>query len=204
MRVKKKKTSSKIANILLIVENSEVLFFQQYFNDYLFKEYGVSVKCESSGAGGKCKITNFGKMNKRIERAITKEGYKAVFLMIDLKTKCFKSENTHTCLVDLKKEYLPRYKIEKVLKSQFYLFVVCNEIESWFLSIDKNTNSVHEDHKKELMNFLKVKSEPQIVQKMVKELKSGKYQLDFSRNTSLQHFITKLQEFNNINMIKNG
>jgi len=198
MRVKKKKISSKIANILLIVENSEEIFFKQYFNDYLFREYGISIKCESSGAKGMCKITNFGKMNKRIERAITKEGYKAVFLMIDLKTKCFSNETTHTCLVDLKKEYLPKYKIDKTLKNKFYLFVVCNEIESWFLSINKNTNSVHEDHKKELMDFLKVKSEPQIVQKMVKELKRGKYQLDFSKNKSLEHFITKLQEFNNI------
>ena len=195
MRVKKKKRVAQKPNILLIVENSEVNFFKQYFNDYLLKEHGVFVKCESSGAGDKCKITNFGKMNRRIERAIQKEGYKAVFLMIDLKSKCFKSEQTHTCLIDLKKEYLPKYEIDKELKKQFYLFVVCNEIESWFLTIDKDTNSVHQDHKKELMNFLEVNSEPQIVQKMVKELKSAKYELDFSRNNSLEYFIKKLQEY---------
>lgn len=196
MRVKKKKIVSKKADILLIVENSEVDFFRQYFNDYLLKAYGVSVKCESSGAGNKCKITDFGKMNKRIQRAIGKEGFKAVLLMIDLKTKCFTSENTHECLVELKREYLPKYKIDKEFKKQFYLFVVCNEIESWFLTIDKDTNSVHIDHKKELMEFLKVNSEPQIVQKMIKELKSGSYELDFSRNSSLGYFIQKLQEYN--------
>ena len=195
MRVKKKKVIEKKADILLIVENSEVNFFKQYFNDYLLKEHGISLKCESSGAGNKCEITNFGKMNKRIQRAISKEGYNAVFLMMDLKTKCFKTETTHTCWVDLKKEYLPQYKIDKALKSQFYLFVVCNEIESWFLTIDKDTNSVHQDHKKELMKFLKVKSEPQIVQKMIKELKSNKCKLDFSRNSSLQYFVKKLQEY---------
>ncbi|SFV58624.1 hypothetical protein MNB_SV-13-2068 [hydrothermal vent metagenome] len=197
MRVKKKKkVASSKPNILLIVENSEVDFFKQYFNTYLLEEYGVSVKCESSGAGNRCKITNFGKMNKRIERAIAKEGYKAVFLMIDLKTKCFTTETTHTCLVELKREYLPKYQINKELKNKFYLFVVCNEIESWFLTIDKDTNSVHTDHKKELMKFLKVNSEPQIVQKIIKELRSGKYQLDFSKNSSLEYFIEKLQEFN--------
>ena len=196
MRVKKRKTLDKKADILLIVENSEVEFFRQYFNDYLLREYKISVKCESSGAGNRCKITNFGKINKRVERAIKKEGYKVVFLMIDLKTKCFTSENTHTCLVELKNEYLPKYKIDKALKNQFYLFVVCNEIESWFLTIDKDTNSVHQDHKKELMKFLKVNSEPQIVQKMIKELKSGTYELDFSKNSSLQYFIAKLQEYN--------
>ena len=196
MRVKKNKKVSQKPNILLIVENSEVDFFKQYFNDYLLRKYGVSVKCESSGAGNKCEITNFGKMNKRIQRAIGKEGFKAVFLMIDLKTKCFTSESTHTCLVELKNEYLPKYKIDKALKNQFYLFVVCNEIESWFLTIDKDTNSVHQDHKKELMKFLKVNSEPQIVQKMIKELKSGTYELDFSKNSSLQYFIEKLQEYN--------
>ena len=196
MRVKKRKIPSTEADILLIVENSEVEFFRQYFNDYLLREYKISVKCESSGAGNRCKITNFGKINKRVERAIKKEGYKVVFLMIDLKTKCFTSENTHTCLVELKNEYLPKYKIDKALKNQFYLFVVCNEIESWFLTIDKDTNSVHQDHKKELMKFLKVNSEPQIVQKMIKELKSGTYELDFSKNSSLQYFIAKLQEYN--------
>jgi len=197
MRVKKKKkVASSKANILLIVENSEVDFFKQYFNAYLLDKYEVSVKCESSGAGNRCKITDFGKMNKRIQRAIAKEGYKAVFLMIDLKTKCFINENTHTCLVELKREYLPKYQINKELKNKFYLFVVCNEIESWFLTIDKDTNSVHTDHKKELMKFLKVNSEPQIVQKMIKELRTGKYKLDFSKNSSLEHFIKKLQEYN--------
>lgn len=196
MRVKKKKVVSEKANILLIVENSEVNFFKQYFNAYLLKEYGISLKCESSGAGGMCKITNYGKMNKRIERAIIKEGYKAVFLMIDLKTKCFTNETTHTCLVDLKKEYLPKYKIDRSLTNKFYLFVVCNEIESWFLTIDKDTNSVYNNHKKELMEFLKVNSESQIVQKMIKELKTKTYELDFSKNSSLEYFIEKLKEFN--------
>jgi len=196
MRVKKKKRAFQKPNILLIVENTEVDFFKQYFNAYLLNEYGVSVKCESSGAGNRCKITNFGKMNKRIERAIAKEGYKAVFLMIDLKSKCFTNETTHTCLVELKREYLPKYQINKELKNRFYLFVVCNEIESWFLTINKDTNSVNEDHKKELMKFLKVNSEPQIVQKMIKELRVGRYKLDFSKNNSLKYFIKKLQEFN--------
>ena len=196
MRVKKRKALPQKADILLIVENSEVDFFKHYFNGYLLKEYGVSVKCESSGAGNKCEITNFGKMNKRIQRAIGKEGFKTVFLMIDLKTKCFTSENTHTCLVELKREYLSKYRIDKRLKNQFYMFVVCNEIESWFLTIDRDTNSVHTDHKKELMKFLKVNSEPQIVQKMIKELKIGRYELDCFKNSSLSYFIEKLKEFN--------
>ena len=194
MRVKKKKNSSKSKkDVLLIVENSEVIFFKQYFNQYLQDKYSISIKCESSGAGNKCDITNFNKMNKRITRAIRKEGFNAVFLMLDLKTKCFQRETTHHCLIQLKQEYFPKYKIDSSLKDKFYLFVVCNEIESWFLTIKKDTNNVHQNHKEELMRFLKVQSEPQIIQKMIKELKSDKYQLDFSKNTSLEYFVNKLK-----------
>ena len=50
--------------------------------------------------------------------------------------------------------------------------------------------------KKELKKFLNVNNEPQIVQKMIKELNSGKYELDFSKNSSLGYFIKKLKEFN--------
>jgi len=195
MRRNNKKIVSKKSDILLIVENSEEIFFKGYFNNYLLKEYGISIKCESSGGGNRCKITNFGKMNRRIERAIKKEGYKAVFLMIDLKTKCFANETTHTCLVNLKKEYLPKYNIDKGLRNKFYLFVVVNEIESWFLTIDKDTNNIYQNHKKELMEFLKVDSEPQIVQKMVKELRGERYKLDILKNKSLEYFIKKLEQF---------
>jgi hypothetical protein len=125
---------------------------------------------------------------------LDKESYRAVLLMLDLKTKCFTNENTHTCLLELKKEYLPKYQIDKKLSSQFHLFVVCNEIESWFLTIDKDTNNVHQNHKKELMEFLKVKSEPQIVQKMIKELKSGRYELKPDKNDSFIYFIEKLKQ----------
>jgi hypothetical protein len=44
--------------------------------------------------------------------------------------------------------------------------------------------------------LLEVRSEPEIVDKIIAGLNSGKYQLDFSKNKSLQHFIKKLQEFN--------
>ena len=195
-RKKNHKFKSKENRILLIVENSEADFFNQYFKNYLKDNYNITIDCEPSGCANKCEIANGNRMTNRITEALEREKYKAVFLMIDLKTKCFTSENTHECLVELKREYLPKYKIDKAFKNQFYLFVVCNEIESWFLTIDKNTNSVHSDHKKELMKFLKVNSEPQIVQKMIKELKSGTYELDFSKNSSLEYFIEKLQEYN--------
>ncbi|CAA6812244.1 MAG: Unknown protein [uncultured Sulfurovum sp.] len=195
-RKKSHKLKSKEDRILLIVENSEADFFNQYFKQYLQEHHHISIDCEPSGRANKCEIANGNRMTKRIREALERERYKAVFLMLDLKTKCHTSENTHTCLVELKREYLPRYKVEKNFSSQFYLFVVCNEIESWFLTIDKETNNVHKNHKKELMEFLKVKSEPQIVQKMIKELKGGKYQLDFSKNSSLEYFVEKLKVFN--------
>ena len=194
-RKKNHKLKSKENRILLIVENSEADFFNQYFKNHLKDNYNIIIDCEPSGSANKCEIANGNRMTKRIIEALERERYRAVFLMIDLKTKCFTSENTHTCLVELKNEYLPKYKIDKELKNKFYFFVVCNEIESWFLTIDKDTNSVHKDHKKELMKFLKVNSEPQIVQKMIKELKSGTYKLDISKNNSLEHFIQKLQEY---------
>lgn len=194
-RKKKQKLKTKEDRILLIVENSEADFFNQYFKNYLKDKHNILIDCEPSGRGNKCEIANGNRMTKRITEALDREHYKAVFLMIDLKTKCFTTENTHTCLVELKNEYLPKYKVDKALSEQFYLFVVCNEIESWFLTINKETNNVHINHKKELMEFLKVNSEPQIVQKMIKELKSGNYELDFSKNSSLAYFIEKLKGF---------
>jgi hypothetical protein len=194
-----KRIPNDIDKILLIVENSEKVFFQQYFNHVIEKRYNIKVAVKSSGSGNKCDITNFNKMQKKIENFLLKDNYKAVFIMIDLDSKCFESERNHNCLVELKNEYLPKYSIDKSLRGRFYLFVVCNEIESWFLTIDKNkkhTNSPYEDHKKELMNRFKVHSEPQIVQRVLQELEEGKIELDFSKNNSLQHFIKKLQEFN--------
>ncbi len=198
-RRKDKKISKNSDKILLIVENSEKIFFQQYFNSFIAKNYDIKVVVKSSGSGNKCDITNFNKMQKKIEDSLQKDNYKAVFIMIDLDSKCFKSERNHNCLVELKNEYLPKYTIDKSLRSRFYLFVVCNEIESWFLTIDENrkhTNSPYENHKKEMMDFFKVHSELQIVQRILHELEQGKIELDFSKNNSLQHFIKKLQQFN--------
>jgi hypothetical protein len=196
---RKKKTRDNSNRILLIVENSEKEFFQKYFNKFLEREYGLKVDVKSSGSGNKCEITNFKKISSKIELFLDIEKYKSVFLMIDLDTKCFGSNRNHNCLIKLKREYLLRYKIKKELKSRFYLFIVCNEIESWFLTIDKNkkhTNSIHENHKKEIMKLFNVNSEPQIVQRMVRELEREKIKLDISKNKSLQYFIKKLQEFN--------
>jgi len=197
-RRKVKKISNNSDKILLIVENSEEIFFQQYFNSFIENRYGIKIVAKSSGAGNKCDIFNFNKMQKKIENFLQKDNYKAVFILVDLNSKCFQSERNHNCLVELKREYLPKYKIQKDLQNRLYLFVVCNEIESWFLTIDKDkkhTNSPYENHKKEIMKFFKVNSEPQIVQRMLQELEQGKIELDFSKNTSLQHFIKKLQEF---------
>ena len=138
-------------------------------------------------------------MTKAIEAYLKFDNYKAVFVMIDLDSKCFGSERNHNCLVKLKQEYLPKYSIDKSLKERFYLFVVCNEIGSWFLTIDKSkkhTNSSHENHKKEMMKLFSVRSEKEIVEKMLAELSKGSISLDFFKNKSLQHFIKKLQEFN--------
>ncbi len=193
---KKKDLKSKKDIILLIVENSEVVFYNKYFRTFLQKEYQITIEAMSSGKAGQCEITNGSKMSKKVHASLLDDGYKAVFLMIDLDTKCLKVEQNHTCFVKLLNEYKPRYKINKRVKDRFYLFVVCNEIESWFLTINRDTNNVYQDHKKELKKFLNLDSETKIVKKMVEELNSGKYQLDFSKNLSLQHFIKKLQEFN--------
>ena len=196
-RAQANKKSLKNQNrILLIVENSEEIFFNRYFKQFIAND-NINIKCERSGKAGNCDITNGSRMSKILNDALDVEEYKAVFLMMDLKTKCRQSEQTHTCFLKLIEEYRPRYKIEK--KKKFYLFVVCNEIESWFLTIDEkrhNTNNVSEDHKSKLKKLLDVKNEPEIVDKMIEGLNSGKYQLDFSKNNSLQHFIKKLQEFN--------
>jgi len=198
---KNKRLKSKSHTILLIVENSEVDFFNSYFKNYLKEMESIYIDCIRSGMAGKCEIANGNKMSKKIKFHLKTDGYKAVFIMIDLDSKCYNLEQNHNCLVKLKKEYLPKYDIPKELKDRFYLFVVCNEIESWFLTIDKNknnTNNPHEDHKKELKKLLNVRNEKEIVDKMIYLLRDKKEQLDFSKNKSLQHFITKLQEFNNI------
>jgi hypothetical protein len=202
-RKKRKSFKSKSDTILLIVENSEVGFFNKYFKAYLKKEKSILVDCVSSSTAGKCEITNGNKMTKKVHASLLDDGYKAVFLMIDLDTKCHNSERNHNCLLKLKQEYAPRYKIDKELKNKFYLFVVCNEIESWFLTIDEsqnNTNSVHQDHKRLMEKFLNVQGKIHILDKVLDGLHSEKYQLDFSKNNSLQHFIKKLEEFK----IKNG
>ena len=198
-RKKRKAFKSKSDTILLIVENSEVLFFNKYFKDYLKKEESIFVDCIASGTAGQCEITNGNKMSKKVHASLLDDEYKAVFIMIDLDTKCHQSERNHDCLVKLKQEYAPRYQIDKSLKERFYLFVVCNEIESWFLTIDEkrnNTNSVHQDHKDIMKKFFNVQRETDILNKVLEGLNSGKYQLNFSKNNSLQHFIKKLKEFN--------
>jgi len=197
MRRKKINTAlrSKKNTILLIVENSEKLFYTHYFKKVLKNKYFVDIDCISSGIAGNCEITNGNKMSTRIHSALSLDRYKAVFLMMDLKTKCHSSEQTHTCYVKLKKEYLPKFTIDKEYRDRFYLFVVCNEIESWFLTIDNkrdNTNNVSRNHKEELKNFLNVKSELQIVQKMIVNLQSNKYILDIEKNISFKYFIDKL------------
>jgi len=195
----KRKTRSPLASkykdtILLIVENSEVAFFNQYFRDYLQTNHQITIKCEPSGSSNKCNILNFRKMENRINIALEDDGYKSVFLMLDLKTNCRHTNQNHTCLVKLKNEYQHEYKIKKELKDRFYLFVVCNEIESWFLTIDRDTNNISENHKKDLKDFLNVSSEKQIVDKMIEKLEKGTYTLNFSHNSSFEYFIKKLQE----------
>lgn len=196
-RVKKTTKTLKNQNrILLIVENSEEVFFNRYFKQF-FAKNKIEIKCERSGKAGNCDITNGSRMSKMINYALDKEEYKALFLMMDLKTKCRQSEQTHSCLIELIEEYKDRYKVTQ--KDKFYLFVVCNEIESWFLTIDEkidNTNNVNENHKDKLKKILNVRTEPEIVDKMIKGLSSEKYKLDPSKNNSLQHFIKKLQQLN--------
>jgi len=198
-RKKRKTLKSKSDTILLIVENSEIGFFNKYFKEYLKNEESILIDCIRSSTAGKCEITNGNKMSKKVQASLLDDDYKAVFIMIDLDTKCHNSERNHDCLVKLKEEYAPRYKIDKELKNRFYLFVVCNEIESWFLTIDEkqnNTNSVHQDHKEIMKKFFNVNRETDVLNKVLEGLNSGKYQLDFSKNNSLQHFIKKLKEFN--------
>ena len=185
---------------IYLVENSEETFFKHYFNQFLLDNYALKVEAKASGTGGKCKITDFKGMVNRIETALEIDNYKAVFIMIDLDSKCFSQQGNHKCLKKLKKEYLPKYSIKHELKEHFYLFVVCNEIESWFLTIQKDTNSPYNNHKKELMEYLKLNSEPQIVAKMVQELKNNRCKLDFSKNSSLQFFIDKLKELQWLNL----
>jgi len=137
-------------------------------------------------------------MSKKIKSSLETDGYKAVFIMIDLDSKCYNLEQNHNCLVKLKREYLPKYNIPKELKDRFYLFVVCNEIESWFLTIDEaknNTNNPNEDHKKALKKLLNVRNEKEIVEKMISQLRDKKVELDFSKNTSLNFFINQLKKF---------
>ncbi|HHD80326.1 MAG TPA: hypothetical protein ENK99_01765, partial [Campylobacterales bacterium] len=88
-RKKTHKVRSKENRILLIVENSEADFFNQYFKYYLKENYNILIDCEPSSRGNKCEITNGNRMSKRIIEALDKDSYKAVFLMLDLKTKCF-------------------------------------------------------------------------------------------------------------------
>jgi len=198
---KRKNLKSKQDTILLIVENSEVDFYNKYFRSFLEQEYQIKIESISSGKAGQCEITNGRKMSKKVHASLLDDGYKAVFIMIDLDSKCYNSEQNHNCLVKLKQEYLPKYRVPKELKDRFYLFVVCNEIESWFLTIDKtknNTNNPNEDHKKELKKLLNVRNEKDIVEKMIYLLRDKKEQLNFSKNTSLQFFIEKVKEFNNI------
>jgi len=184
--------------ILLIVENSEVDFFNRYFKNFLQKEYDILIKCESSGSAGKCDITNGSKMTRKINDALNTDDIQAVFLLIDLETKCFQSEQKHTCIIELKREYQSKYKVEKNLEDKFYFLVVEKEIESWFLTVNESkphTNNISENHIKEIKAFLKVDSKQEIVDRMLEGLDSGKYKLDFSKNSSLQHFIKKLQEY---------
>ena len=194
MKKKRKKLNDNSNKILLIVENSEVIFFNYYFKDFLKNKYNINIKCESSGRAGKCDIANGSKISKRVIEALKNDRFKSVILMIDLKSKCKSSDRTHTCLKKLKNEYLPKYKIPTELKDKFYLFVVCNEIESWFLTaFDKQTNNPSQNHKNEMKKLLNLSSEVAIVQKMVNDLRNNKLKLNCNKNNSLKFFIDKLR-----------
>jgi len=165
---------------------------------FLQKEYDILIKCESSGSAGKCDITNGSKMTRKINEALNEEDIQAVFLLIDLETKCFQREQKHTCIIELKREYQSKYQVQKNLKDKFYFLVVEKEIESWFLTVNESkhhTNNISENHIGEIKEFLRVDSKQKIVDEMIRGLGNGKYKLDLSKNKSLEHFIKKLQEY---------
>lgn len=195
---KKRVKISKSDKILLIVENSEEIFFNGYLKEYLKNNHKIYIDCQKSGSNNKCEIQNFNKMNRKIVEAID-DGYKAVFLMIDLDTQCLRSDFNYDCLVELKKDYEPKYKIPNEVKDRFYFFIVCREIENWFLTIDENQKGITDsikNAKEKLAKFLKTKeSEIEMVQKVTNELNRESYKLNFEKNKSLIHFINKLQEF---------
>lgn len=201
MRRKKnsKKINSKENKILLIVENTEELFFNQYLKNYLKNSQNIEIECQKSGSGNKCEIKNFSKMKRKVVESIN-DGYKAVFLMIDLDTQCLGSEFNYDCLVELKKDYEPKYNIPNNIKDKFYLFIVCREIENWFLTIDENIRGVTDkikNAKKELSKLLNSSTnEDEMVKKIISELIKGNYVLNFDKNQSLQYFIKKLKDFN--------
>jgi hypothetical protein len=61
-RKKKHRLKSKEDRILLIVENSEADFFNQYFKNYLRDNHNILIDCEPSGHGNKCEIANGNRM----------------------------------------------------------------------------------------------------------------------------------------------
>jgi|GEM_PF-1423876 len=201
MRRKKRisKTNPKEDKILLIVENSEADFFNNYLKSFLEQKYNIKIEAQKSGSGNKCEIKNFSKMRRKIEEAIN-DGYKACFLMIDLATQCFGSEFNYNCLIELKRDYQPKYKIKENLKEKFYLFIVCQEIENWYLTADKNIRGITDkirNPKEKLAKFLDSDiDEKFFTKKMIYNLNNGTYKLDINKNDSLKYFIEKLQEFN--------
>lgn len=159
----------------LIVEGkSDKSFFDDYFKKRFNLEKNIHVV--PSGKDNTCKIMNERSIKIQIEALKTK-GYKKVYILIDLDSKCKK--DIYHCVVELKKDYIAKLKLTSI-----------ENLEAWMLSAWKQSDK---KSKEDLQQHFSIKSSKNLEEILLKKFIASKEDINPQKNESLRHFFKKLE-----------
>lgn len=181
--------SRKNDKILIIVEGkSDKIFIEGLLKHLkLIRKFDIKL----SGSKNKCEILNNKTINNLVKDA-KDDGYKRVYILIDLVTDCgsFKP----TCFVSLKNWYY-KNKLNRRFHNYVDVIVVVNELECWELLgwINNNGNYSVNNCKNDIirkLNSKKKKSKTKIAQYSIKKI--DKIIENKNLNQSFEYFLNKL------------
>ncbi len=175
---------AKSHKILIYAEGeSEVLFFNLFVKKYIKDKYSINIECHQGD------LPSF---KRKIKRGLYAK-YKNIFVLRDLKTQREGYQNYY-CITEMKDDFTKKNgnKFLGKLERSYVFIVVCNEIESWALTCDKNTDNRNEKHIEEIYSLLKCNSKVPCMQKYIQKLNRKELSFDLSKNKSFKYFMDKL------------
>ena len=176
---------AKSHRVLIYVEGeSEEILFNQYLKGYIKNKYEINIECQKGD------IPSF---KRKISRGLYSD-YKEIFILRDLKTEKIGYQNYH-CIANMKSDFTTK-KTNKFLGNigrSYEFIVVCNEIESWILTFDKNTNNRSEKHIQEIYLKLNCNKKVPCMKKYISKIKRDELKFDVDKNFSFKYFIDKLK-----------